>query len=644
MNPSTNNDEYNAQNLGERFDIKARLGHGGSGDVYEAFDKVLERTVAVKVLRPGNPDPQAGDRLLREARACARLSHTGIVTIHEVVEAGDGIGIVMERLPGTSLDAATGDDWDRTVSGRIGIVIQILLALGYAHRQGVVHRDMKPRNVQRLPEGSIKLLDFGVAHITGVDTLTVTGTITGTVHYASPEQLRGEATDARTDIYSTGILTYELLTGRRPFNGDTIGAVITKVLHEPLPRMDGKWTTEIPEIEQIIRKATAKDREERYSGAEEMRDALRAALASMDSPTEHQDLGPLSMERQSYSSQSEGRREAEGSNGTTAATSTNSSGEQGVANQSESPTRRWRMFATAGATAAALAVVGLLWPYGSRTPWPTEPESTASASQGSDHYLPTVEAATEAGEEPRAGEEGEEELATAPQVAELEEARPASTTSSITAPAPADGRPATKPSPTAKGLYYQSSDAPNGGIAGSADPNAGIRYRVLRRQPGGGAAEVDAETTFRSGDRIRFAFEPNVDGFLYVVQRGSSGRWSVLLPHPEINEGRNAVTAFAEVTIPPEGWFRMDETPGREQVFVYLSRKPIEALPGGTEAVVTAHSTDEHTVSVLSGQVRSRDLVFEKEAAPDGSDQAAYVVNHANAGGAVAWTVELKHR
>ena len=180
---------------------------------------------------------------------------------------------------------------------------------------------------------------------------------------------------------------------------------------------------------------------------------------------------------------------------------------------------------------------------------------------------------------------------------------------------------------------------PAQGLGVRAEPRTG-RKRILGVEPQR-AVEL---RTFRSGERIRLGFEPNIDGFLYVVQRGSTGQWLVLLPHPEINDGRNAVAEFEEVTIPPQGWFRFDDNPGTEQVFVYLSREPIEALPGGTGRVVQPHSADEHTISVLAGSVRTRDLVFEKDAAPEGPDQAAYVVNHRRAGGAVAWTVELEHR
>ena len=218
----------------------------------------------------------------------------------------------------------------------------------------------------------------------------------------------------------------------------------------------------------------------------------------------------------------------------------------------------------------------------------------------------------------------------------------------------AEPPPAPVPNTGAKDLYYAPTgpgsaasaggETPGASVAADGAVNAGLKYRILRRAPAGDAVEVDADIMFRSGDRIRFAFEPNVDGFLYVIQRGSTGRWSVLLPHPMINGGRNTVTRFGEVTIPPEGWFRFDENPGSEEVFVYLSREPIDTLPWGGGPVVSAQSVDQPTVIELANSVRSRDLTFEKEDAPGGVDRAAYVVNRDAVGDAVAWTVELHHR
>lgn len=608
--------------LPERFRVEARLGRGGGGEVYRAFDAVLERTVAVKVVQPGKANRQACERLLREARACARLAHPNIVTIHDVLQLKSGVCIVMEHLEGGSLESGNGS---RTLEERIGILIRILDGLRYAHDRGVVHRDVKPRNVQVLPDGSIKLLDFGIAHTAGAETLTGSGTITGSVHYASPEQLRGENTDARTDVYSAGILAYELFTGRRPFDGDTIGAVVTQVLHKPLPDMAGEWSETVPEADEIVRTATAKNAGDRYASAGEMRDAWNDALAGLrdgDGPTEAQPW--------------RGRGPSDGIH----------TEETGALEQSRAKPA-WRRRRTAvAATIAAAVVGGVAWTAAWRSTGAPEGRPAPVEARTSDVLLPTTATAAPREDAPEAAEASTERVpgtagAGSLETVDIDTPRRADTTG--------DGRPTevattASASDDARVLYYAARGEAERDRSAGTGSKSGIRYRVLRREPGGAALEVDPDTTFRSGERIRFGFEPNIDGFLYVVQRGSTGQWSVLLPHPQINDGRNAVTEFEEVTIPPRGWFRFDDNPGNEQVFVYLSREPIEELPGGTGRVVRAHSADEHTVKVLAGSVRSRDLVFEKETRPGAPEQAAYVVNHGRAGGAVAWTVELEHR
>lgn len=218
----------------------------------------------------------------------------------------------------------------------------------------------------------------------------------------------------------------------------------------------------------------------------------------------------------------------------------------------------------------------------------------------------------------------------------------------------AEGAAATVTGVGARDLFYEEEAQVGRATAAdsadhSAGGNVGFNYRILRRSPGGAAIEVDPDTTFRSGDRIRFAFEPNADGFLYVVQQGSSGRWSMLLPHPQINGGRNDVTRFRPVTIPPSGWFRFDDTSGTERVFVYLSREPVPTLPGFDGPVGATASVEPTAMLELTRSVRQRDLVFEKEAeparTPDGAAQAVYyVVNQDEAGNAAWGDFGLRHR
>ena len=218
----------------------------------------------------------------------------------------------------------------------------------------------------------------------------------------------------------------------------------------------------------------------------------------------------------------------------------------------------------------------------------------------------------------------------------------------------AEGAAATVAGVGARDLFYEE-EAQVGratateSVGPAPGQNVGFNYRILRRSPGGAAIEVDPDTTFGSGDRIRFAFEPSTDGFLYVVQQGSSGRWSVLLPHPQINGGRNEVARFRPVTIPPSGWFRFDDTAGTERVFVYLSREPVPTLPGFNGPVQAMAAVEPTAMLDLTRSVRQRDLVFEKEAesarTPDGAAQAVYyVVNQDEAGGAAWGDFGLRHR
>ena len=208
--------------------------------------------------------------------------------------------------------------------------------------------------------------------------------------------------------------------------------------------------------------------------------------------------------------------------------------------------------------------------------------------------------------------------------------------------------------PGAADLFY--ADArPGAGASAPRVPNAGLKYRILLRSPSGQPVEVDPDTAFRSGERIRLVFEANIDGFLYVIQEGSSGRWSMLFPHPQMQGGRNDVARFREVAVPPAGWFRFDETPGMERILVYLSREKATALPGADGAVVRVESVPQRTVADLTRTIRPRDLVYEAEepafaapggggTAPGGTVEAVYVVNQGAVADVVWETIELRHR
>ena len=258
-----------------RFRVDSLLGRGGMGEVYRGYDPMLRRDVALKVVRSDLARPEFLERLLREALACARLQHPRIVTIYEASELDGYLYIAMEFLKGTGLDA-TLRSGPPTTGVAIGILGEVLDALTHAHEAGVIHRDIKPSNVHVQVDGSIKLLDFGLARVADAEPLTRVGEAMGTAHYASPEQLNGAVTDQRTDLYATGVLAYELFTGRRPFGapGDSLGTIVAKVLMQPVPALDTDASRARPEFDRFIARAMAKRPEDRFATAREMRAGL----------------------------------------------------------------------------------------------------------------------------------------------------------------------------------------------------------------------------------------------------------------------------------------------------------------------------------------------------------------------------------
>ncbi len=246
------------------YRILGEAGVGGMGKVFKAFDVTLRRTVALKFLTPvqGVADR---DRILREARAASTLDHKNIATIHAVEESDDGqLFIVMPYYDGETLAA----HMRREVSSSevINILVQIAQGLSYAHAHCIVHRDIKPSNIIITRDGVAKIVDFGLARSTGTDATTQTMNISGTLAYMSPEQVSGKAVDARTDIWSFGVLMYELLTRQLPFHGENAGAAIAAILHSPPSDM-----VEVPpELQSIVYKAMAKRPEERYQNCTEL--------------------------------------------------------------------------------------------------------------------------------------------------------------------------------------------------------------------------------------------------------------------------------------------------------------------------------------------------------------------------------------
>jgi serine/threonine-protein kinase len=255
-----------------RYQVLERVGKGGMGVLYRGFDPVLDREVAIKLMHAdfSEDTEQMRPRFYREARAAAKLNHRNIVTIFEFAEESNIPYIVMEFLKGTPLGARMHSQPPLTLDDKLNVVAQLLEGLSYAHEQGVVHRDVKPDNVFVLEDGQVKLLDFGIAKLT-TSTLTRQGDVLGSASYMSPEQVGGsESVDGRADIFSTGVVLYELLSGHKPFEGDSPTSVIVKILKDEPTPIENHATGLPPEVIAAVMKALQKDAAERFQTADEM--------------------------------------------------------------------------------------------------------------------------------------------------------------------------------------------------------------------------------------------------------------------------------------------------------------------------------------------------------------------------------------
>jgi beta-lactam-binding protein with PASTA domain len=261
--------------IGDRYTLERELGVGGMAEVYLAHDEVLDRRVAVKVLSARYAaDPSFVERFRREASAAAGLNHPNIVAVYDRGETNGSYYIVMEYLEGPSLKDVVRRDAPLPPAAAIDYVLQILAALGAAHRRDIVHLDIKPQNMLLADNGLVKVTDFGIARAGGRSDLTATGSVIGTAQYLSPEQARGEDVTAASDCYSTGIVLYELLTGRVPFDGEQPMGVALKQINEP-PPPPRVHVPEIPaDLNAVVMKALAKRPSERFRTAEEFASAL----------------------------------------------------------------------------------------------------------------------------------------------------------------------------------------------------------------------------------------------------------------------------------------------------------------------------------------------------------------------------------
>ncbi|MGH8749124.1 MAG: serine/threonine-protein kinase [Burkholderiales bacterium] len=261
-----------------RYEIVSELGRGAMGIVYKATDPVLGRFVAIKTInmaleRDGIENYEA--RFYQEARAAGGLSHPNIVTVYDVGKNGDIAYMAMEFVEGVELRSLLSSGRPPSVAQAISITAQVADGLAYAHERGIVHRDIKPPNIMVTPGGSVKIADFGIARMRASESLTQTGMMLGSPKYMSPEHVLGKRADQRGDIFSLGIILYEMLTGSAPFGGENVTALMYQIVNltPPAPSLRNR---EIPELlDYVVAKMLAKSLEERYQRAAELASDLR---------------------------------------------------------------------------------------------------------------------------------------------------------------------------------------------------------------------------------------------------------------------------------------------------------------------------------------------------------------------------------
>jgi serine/threonine protein kinase len=264
-----------------RYQIVDELGRGSMGVVYKAYDPQIDRTIALKVLREDRvTSNDFVRRFLKEAMAVGRLSHPGIVTVHDVGQDQGSIYIAMEFLQGTPLDELMATK-KFTCEEIVDIAIQTVRALNYAHLHGIVHRDIKPPNIIYSPEGSIRVTDFGIARIEdpGGHQMTQVGEILGTPLYMSPEQVMGQTLDGRSDLYSLGVILYQLTTGKRPFQGTNLASIF-RAITQDTPEAPHTLDPTVPEpLSKLIMQLLDKEPAKRYSSGDNLIEMFQACLA-----------------------------------------------------------------------------------------------------------------------------------------------------------------------------------------------------------------------------------------------------------------------------------------------------------------------------------------------------------------------------
>ncbi|MDX8398651.1 MAG: serine/threonine-protein kinase [Gallionellaceae bacterium] len=261
-----------------RYEINSELGQGAMGVVYKATDPLIDRIVAIKTINLGlalEEKEEYEGRFYQEAKAAGRLSHPNIVTIYDVGKSGDVAYIAMEFLQGREIREILDDGQALSVAQVLDISTQIALGLAYAHEHGIVHRDVKPSNIMMIRDGHIKITDFGIARMESASVRTQTGMVLGSPKYMSPEQVMGKLIDQRSDIFSLGVMLYEMLTGKAPFVGDNINSIMYQTLNG-VPPLPSSVNADVPEmLNFIVAKALAKNLDDRYQNARDLANDLR---------------------------------------------------------------------------------------------------------------------------------------------------------------------------------------------------------------------------------------------------------------------------------------------------------------------------------------------------------------------------------
>ena len=283
-----------------RYEVLGELGQGAMGIVYKARDPLIDRVVAIKTINLGlalDEKEEYEGRFYQEAKAAGRLNHPNIVTIYDVGKSGDVAYIAMEFLQGRELRDIMNDDGLLPVDQVLDIVAQVAQGLAYAHEHGIVHRDVKPSNIMVVRDGHAKITDFGIARMASSAVRTQTGMVLGSPKYMSPEQVMGKEIDQRSDIFSLGVMLYEMLTGQAPFNGENVNAIMYQTLNA-VPAPPNTLNPAVPEmINFILAKALAKKVEDRYQNAKDFAVDLRACRDTLPRSGKQINVSPPGGER-----------------------------------------------------------------------------------------------------------------------------------------------------------------------------------------------------------------------------------------------------------------------------------------------------------------------------------------------------------